>query len=278
MDFKTIVVHLDASGGSAARMAFAARLAGTCQAHLVGVTQTGISRFVYETAIPGVDLSGLTPLFQQLRAEADGRAQAFDAAATAAGLASFEHVVGDEDPGTALTLQAMYADLVIVGRAPAAGGDQPLDAAIPEYVAMNAPCPVLVLPQVGTPPAAFGRVLIAWNASPEAARAVRLALPLLVRAAEVEVAVFDEADRDTASGSAADRIAGFLARHGVRTRLAHHHARGEVGAALLVLAGERKADLLVMGCYGHSRLREVMLGGVSRCVLRRVMVPTLLAH
>jgi len=279
MNYKTIVVHVDASDGAAARIAFAAALARDAGAHLIGMTQTGIYRFVAQTAVPGVDLSGLTPLFGQLREDAERRALAFDEAVRGAGVASSECRIGDEEPETALALQALYADLVVVGRAHGDEQAHPNDAALPQYVAMNAPCPVLVLPQAGTPPRGVERVLVAWNASPEASRAVRMALPFLVRARAVDVAVFDADDHGQSGAPAADAgIGQFLARHGVHATVRHHPAQGDAGAALLALAGTWKADLLVMGCYGHSRLREIVLGGVSRTVLHRAALPVLLAH
>jgi nucleotide-binding universal stress UspA family protein len=278
MDYKTMIVHVDDGPEAAERAAFAALLANAHAAHLIGMTQTGISRFMLEATLPGVELGDLTPLFGELRRSAEQRAAQFDAAVRQAGVASFEHRIDDEEPGLALAVQALYADLVIVGRT---GHDAPHlsgVAGIPEYVAINSPSPVLVLPQRGKHGGTFERVMVAWNASPEAARTVRLALPLLVRARHVELAIFDE---DSSSARAPEddaNLVQFLARHGVTAEVCRHQPRGEVGNALLVLAEDHKTDLLVMGCYGHSRYREILLGGVSRTVLRRLPLPVLLAH
>jgi nucleotide-binding universal stress UspA family protein len=278
MEYKTILVHVDDSPEAPDLVASAVRLAHAHGAHLVGMTQTGISRFIRETTLPGVELGDLTPLFHDLREVAEVRAASFDALARQAGLASFEHRIDDEEPGLALAVQALYADLVIVGRTrpgtPALSGI----AGLPEYIAMNSPCPVLVVPHPGAHAHAYDRVMVAWNASPEAARAVRAALPLLARAKEVEVALFDDDSSSARSPEDATEVGRFLARHGVKASVTRHHPRGEVGNALLVLAEDRKVDLLVMGCYGHSRYREILLGGVSRTVLRRPAVPVLLAH
>lgn len=276
MDYKTILVHVDDTPETPDRVTYAAQLANAQGAHLVGMTQTGISRFIRETTLPGVELGDLTPLFASLREAAGQRAAQFDALAQQAGVASFSHRIDDEEPGLALALRALYADLVIVGRtahdAPGIAGI----AGIPEYVALNSPSPVLVLPH--QPPRAPERVMVAWNASPEAARAVRLALPLLVRAKQVELAVFDEESSSVRSPEDAADMAQFLARHGVAVEICRHHPRGAVGNALLVRAEDLMIDLLVMGCYGHSRYREILLGGVSRTVLRRLSTPVLLAH
>lgn len=276
MDYKTILVHIDATPRSQARAAFAARLALDHGAHLTGLAQTGISRFVYESAVPGYDFSGLAPLFEQLRLEAAERARQFDAVVRQTGVASFDHRIGDDEPAAALAFHAMYADLAIVG-------SDPLDVGLPGYIALNAPCPLLVLPQEKTPaPApgqpAFGRVLVAWNASPEAARAIRLALPFLARAQDIDVAIFTHAGGAADAGLDGIDIGTYLARHGVKADIRQRPAHGDIGDALLALAAGRQSELLVMGCYGHSRFREILLGGASRTVLSHLNLPVLLAH
>jgi nucleotide-binding universal stress UspA family protein len=279
MDYRTILVDIDPSPKTADRIVFAARLAGVQRAHLVGVTQTGIDRFIRESALPDVDLGALAPLFEQLRMVAGLRAGQFDAQVRRAGLTSFEHRIGDGDPGTALATQAMYADLVIVSQRDPSGTHETSDAAVPEYVAMNAPCPVMVLPWNGRDAPAFERVLVAWNASPEAARAVRQALPLLQQAKRVEVAIVQREESGHAQASdAGPDIAQFLGRHGVNVHVRRQPAAGDVAEALLSLAADGGADLLVLGCYGRSRFRELMLGGVSRTILRSQTLPVLMAH
>ena len=278
MDIKTILVHVDESQGAADRIGFAAQLANLHGAHLIAMAQTGILPFMREATLPGVELGDLTPLFGDLRASAERCADQFDAMARQASVASFEHRIDDEDAAVAIALNALYADLVVVGHAGAPTSGYGAGAGVPEYVAMNSPAPVLVLPSERPCKPAFGRVLLAWNASPEAARALRLALPLLAGAAEVEVALFDEESSSARPPEGDADLIRFLSRHGVHAEVRRHHARAEVGNALLVLAEDRKADLLVMGCYGHSRYREVLLGGVSRTVLRRLPLPVVLAH
>jgi len=279
MALKTVLVHVDESRSAQARIEFAAQLAVAHAAHLVGVAQTGILRFLYRT-MPDGYLGDLTPLVEELRAAAERRAERFDDLARQAGVACFEHRIGDEEPGYALASQGMYADLAIVGQS---DPEDPLSAhsAIPEYVALHAPCPVLVLPRAGSFSPVFERVLIGWNASPESARAVRQALPFLARASEVEVATLDgdeDGDGDDGAAAGGAELALFLARHGVKVTLWHKHAGGDAANALLSRVSDSQAGLLVMGCYGHTRFREILLGGVSRTVLQSMTVPTLMAH
>lgn len=274
MDLKTILVHADESRSTDERIVFASQLAIAYQAHLVGITQTGIVRYAYGVAPDGWD--DLTPLFEGLRAAAEKRAASFEALVRQAGVASFEHRIGDEESGYALASQAMYADLVVVGQSDPADPAS-AHAAIQDYVALHAPCPVLAVPYAGHFSASSERVLVAWNASPESARAVRQALPFLVRAKEVEIVAFlrDQGQRAPLGGA---EVALFLARHGIKVTLWEERAGDEVGDALLARTNDYHADLLVMGCYGHSRLREIVLGGVTRTILRGMTVPTLMAH
>jgi nucleotide-binding universal stress UspA family protein len=277
MDCKTILVHIDQSDRMLDCIEFAARVANVQQAHLVGITQTGIAAFIRQMAVPGAELGDLTPLFEQLRDDAQQRAAQFDALVRQAGVASFEHRVGDDDPGNALATQAMYADLVIVSQRDPA--HHQAEASVTDYVVLNAPCAVMVRPCSGSSAGAFERVLLAWNASPQAARAVRQALPFLVRAREVEVAILDD-DHSGSQRAAAGGpdLASFLARHGVSVHIRQQSTHGDAADTLLALANTLGTELLVMGCYGHSRFRELLLGGVSRTILRRMNLPALMAH
>jgi nucleotide-binding universal stress UspA family protein len=123
------------------------------------------------------------------------------------------------------------------------------------------------------------RVLIAWDGGVEAARAVRDALPVLQRATRVDLVIFnlDELP-DIHEEAPADDITQFLRRHGVQPRVVEQKTEDRIGDALLALAGSLASDLLVMGCYGHSRLREIVLGGTTKSVLRSTHLPLLMAH
>jgi nucleotide-binding universal stress UspA family protein len=277
MSFKTILVSSDGTPGSTERIRFAADLAATQDAHLIGITDTGIARFLYENVAPELDLAGLGPLFAQLQDAARQRARDFDRVVRQTAATSFEFEISDTLAEPHFAEQALYADLAVLGQHdPDARGATAVTVR-PEYVALTAPVAVLVVPSVGSFAADFKRILIGWNASPQAARAVRAALPLLTRAGQVDVLVCGQDFRtDTPVGG--DDIALFLARHGVPVEVRREYAGGDVSDVLLSRASDMAADLLVIGCYGHSRLREILLGGVTRTVLRRMTVPTLMAH
>jgi nucleotide-binding universal stress UspA family protein len=280
MDYKTILVHIDGSRHLTATMELASQLAIGHEAHLIGVTTTGVSRYLYESFAPSIEPAGLAPYLDTLQHEADERAQRFEAFAQHAGVASFEKRVTDDEPAGALAMQARYADLVVLGQYDPDGEVSSVYADVPEYVAMNGGCPVLVVPYAGNYAPSLERVLIGWNASPEASKAVRQALPFLRLAKIVEIAIFNGEEQGEALGEqpGAD-IALFLSRHGIKNiDVRQERIDGDVGEALLSLAANLQSELLVMGCYGHSRFREIFLSGASRTVLRSMTLPTLLAH
>ncbi len=142
--------------------------------------------------------------------------------------------------------------------------------------------PVLVIPNTGRVDKIGTRVLLAWNSTRESARAAFDALPFLKLAEQViVVSVNPGRDHDTADAGivpTAD-ICATLARHGVKcTALGSEEKLSDAGQTLLAIAIDRNCDLLVMGCYGHSRLREFILGGATRTVLKSMQIPVLMSH
>lgn len=154
-------------------------------------------------------------------------------------------------------------------------GTEPMLAPVPAAALLDTGRPVLMMPQAM--PASIGaRVLVAWNGSVEAARALSAAVGLVEPAAEIVVAAVGEAERDVASPE--DAVA-YLDAYGLAATTASPPSAGmAVAEALLLEADRRQADLLVMGAYGHSRLRETILGGVTRDILANLDLPVLMAH
>ena len=281
MAIKDLLVHLDSSPQAMARLDFAVALAARHKAHLVAL-------YAVEAGLP-FGLSGemggqaLAQLLDQMRADADAEAArlrtAFEAASRRDGIAA-EWRETMQAPPEAVALHARYADLAILGQpepgTPTAGiTELVLEAAL--FVSGR---PVLMLPYAGRPDATLGSVLIGWNASREATRAVNDALPLLRTAREVRVLAINARGGIGGQGDLpAGDIALHLARHGVAATAQHVVATG-IGEAdvLLNTAADHGADLLVMGAYGHSRLREIVFGGVTRGILARMTVPVLLSH
>ncbi len=279
MAYKTILVHADASRGAMRRLELAALLAEQQQAHLVCTAMSGISRFAY-----GADGAPHGMIRPDLAERAMQGAQAvldrFRDATARLGVPPCEYRLVDDDAYGGLVLQSRYADLLVVGQSdrddPATGG---LLQDLPEYLVLNCCRPVLVTPFAGAFHTIGRRVVLAWDGSQQATRAMAGAIPLLQNATGVTVALFDPASGLDEHGEepGAD-IALYLARHGIHVTVVRQATDGDVGEALLAMADSVQADLVVMGAYGHARYREILLGGVTRTVLNTMTVPVLMAH
>jgi len=174
---------------------------------------------------------------------------------------------------------ATFSDIVVLAQ-PYGAASHPSAEAVLEAVLFDGRAPVLMLPTVDTLPAGFGRnIVIGWDASAEAMAAVRCALPLLMAADRVNIVVIEPPVRATGQPEPGSRLCQMLVRHGVRAEvsvLARTEPR--ISDVLLRHLRDQGADLLVMGAYGHSRLREAILGGATRDMLEHAPVPVLLAH
>ncbi|MES2149287.1 MAG: universal stress protein [Pseudomonadota bacterium] len=276
MSYKTILVHVEKSRLGIACIEQAAHIAISQQAHLVGAALTGLSQFIVQCAAMPPGVQALPDDLSFLTQGANLALDQFDTLASQAGVESYERRLVDEEAGVGLALQARYSDLVVLGQHdPSAGGR----ADLAQYVMLHSARPVLMLPYAGQFERVGQRPLLAWDGSVEATRAITAAIPLLRKAQVVTLAVFNPSTQADVHGDQAGAdIALFLARHGVTVNVAQHQTELDIGNALLSLAADLNADLLVMGGYGHSRLREMVLGGVTRTVLASMTLPVLMAH
>lgn len=281
MGYKTILVHADESRHTLGRIRLAAHLAIQEDAHLIGAAATALPGMFY---LPGVvSESGVTvtAYLDYMRERAGATLVQFETIAQKAGVASFEKRIVNDEAGTGLCLQARYSDLVVVGQSDPDESQPALRSGFPEFVVMNCGRPVLIVPYAGEFTHVGKRILVAWDGSMEATRAVTAAIPFLCRAELVQVVVFDSKARPNAHGEqpGAD-IALYLSRHGIRVEVSQQSTADDIdiGNALLSYATDFDADLIVMGGYGHSRFREVLLGGVTKTVLQSMTVPVLMAH
>jgi nucleotide-binding universal stress UspA family protein len=152
------------------------------------------------------------------------------------------------------------------------------DNVIPQDVLFNSGGPMLMVPYIHKGPFGARHVGIAWDGSRLAARAVRDALPFLTTADAVTVIAVND-DRDAATEASSGEIAAHLARHGIEARIERPTAdRSNIHNAILSSAADSGVDLLVMGGYGHSRLQEWILGGVTRGLFESMTIPALLSH
>jgi nucleotide-binding universal stress UspA family protein len=284
MAYKDILVHLDDSARSPERLNLAIWLAAASGAHLTGVHAINIPAasmfygYSMTVASPGPE-----DLIETLRAEVLERIgpveEAFRERIRQEGLDGEWRVVEGE-PGAMLALHARYADLAIVGQPNRHEPQSDGSDAIPVSVLMSSGRPALVVPFAGRFAMIGEHVLVAWNASREAARALNDALPLLRTAQKVTVLAINPERGLAGHGDipSAD-ISLHLARHGVKAEAAHTVATDIAdGPALLSYAADIGVDLIVAGAYGHSRMRELAFGGVTRTLLNEMTVPVLFSH
>lgn len=273
----SILVHLDATPHAAVRVHAAAALARALGAQAFGLYAV---RPVYAQYPYSLSLSAeAAGLLQQVEEDRLARARAaFDAAAAGAAT-PLEWATAEGDAVRSVVRAALCHDLLVLGQQDV---DDELRADVPpDFVPatiIGSGRPALVLPLVQRIDAPIGRtVLVAWKPSREAARALDAAMPLLRRARQVHVAMWSEAGASPQDDRA--ELEAHLRRHGVDAEIRHEGGPTEdVGELLLSLGCDLDADLLVMGCYGHGRLREWVLGGASRTVLRAMTLPVLMAH
>jgi nucleotide-binding universal stress UspA family protein len=280
MTLKNILLHMDATDRCEERLHLAGDLAQRNDAHLSGLF------VIREPFYPVYADGAYFPQDMIDNWEKDEKEDAEKAEKTFQEFVEAEGIHGEwrseQGPlGQVVSRHARYADLTIVGKG---GMDDPKhypDPFLAEDVVMESGRPVLVVPNAGHF-AGFGkRVLVCWNASREAVRAINDAMPLLQLADKVTVLVVNP--EKPSSGDHGDipsaDIALYLARHGVKAEATSVKSnQSDVGGIILSRAFDADADMIVAGAYGHSRTREWILGGVTKTLLHETTVPAFMSH
>ncbi|WP_332813567.1 universal stress protein [Ramlibacter sp.] len=271
--YKQILVHLDAGRRIGEAVQCARRLAEEQGADLAAldVAQPAL------VALPAVADLGATTLASMAAIDAERRKhvrEAFDAAMVGTGPAARYGQLAELPMAGAFAQQALYADLLVLSQPDPGGGAGEAPRDFNESVLAASGKPALILPAVGPLPQTFASIAIAWKPTRESALAVAGAMPLLERAAQVHVLAWGVEDEPGPLD-----LDNYLKLHDVPVRW---HRRtdepADLGELLLSQVFDLGVDLLVMGCYGHGRAREWVLGGVSRTVLRSMTLPVLMAH
>jgi len=276
-DYKTILVHYDAGRTAATRLEIGLEIGTRFDAHvacLYALSAMPSPSYPYEAA------RIVRETQQKMRGEMlDAARRGYDACLRKAGYEKAEWRSSEADALGAVALHARYADLVVIGQQ---NEEWPSGVSkdFERSLLLAAGRPVLVVPYAFERRPVGRQVLVAWNASREAARAVSGALPLLKRAGHVHVIAFSPGKDGAAHGEEPGADVGlYLTRHGVKVTVSRHDSAGvDVGNQLLSRAFDLSVDLVVMGAWGHSRLHELVLGGVTRTLLESMTVPVLLAH
>jgi nucleotide-binding universal stress UspA family protein len=281
MSYKDLLVVLDAEPATPGRVALAAGFAERFGAHLIGLYPVPVYATPREFGY--FDPALLDPLYRELRQQAAEQAEkarhTFEETARRRGISAEWRAVSSGPEGDP-AMHARYVDLAIVGQRDPDRGESASLPPRPEHVALASGRPILVAPYAGAFETFGRRVLVAWSATREATRAVNDALPLLAAAETVTVLTIDPRSAPDAHGEipGAD-IALHLARHGVTATAERTMAADiPIGETILSRAADLGADLLVMGLYGHSRARELLLGGASRTILDSMTIPVLMSH
>jgi nucleotide-binding universal stress UspA family protein len=280
MPLKNVLVHLDDRPASAACVEFATALASQHDAHLTGLYVVGAPTLP-ESVLGLLPRNTLADNRAALLAQGERALQKFlDRAATQNLRADSRLQQGPdfEMPGI-VALNARYSDIAILGQ-PAPETATALDWQVIEQTIFGSGRPVLIVPYIGGHPTVGDRIVVAWDTSRESTRALNDAMPILEKAKRVTVLLVNPRPGGRGHGPepGAD-VALHLARHGVKVEVRRTEVRDiAVGEAILSMLADLSADLLVMGAYGHSHLREYLLGGVTRVMLKSMTVPVLMSH
>jgi nucleotide-binding universal stress UspA family protein len=267
---KNILLHIHDDDEQGARLGVALDLARQAGGHLSCVQVTPVEAYGGD---PYGGLFGMAALIDTIHTSDKALRHATERRLASEGV-SWDWRCFDGNVVETLIDQSLLADVVVLSQ-PASGRSGRPPAAIIGDVVLYAPCPVLMVPQGQQRLDVGGPAVVAWNGSAEAAHALRLALPLLRGADAVHLVEVS----DDRPGVPAAEAALWLSRHGIATDVHDWPAKGRrVSVALLHAASELGAAVMVMGAYGHSRLRETVLGGVTRELIASSGVPLLLAH
>jgi nucleotide-binding universal stress UspA family protein len=278
MGFKDILVHVDSTAASDIRLRLAISLARRFGARLSGLHITpdpDVPPYFKPSAV-----ARIAKLYRQgarkaaLLSEAHFREATKDIDVVAV----WQSVEGDI--AAMLAERARFSDLLVLGQYDTENPPTIAAFTTPEKVVVDAGTPILVVPTSGSFDDSGRQVLVAWDGSRESARAVRDAMPLLRAAERVSLLALDP-DRQGHMHPDANpaELAAHLARHGVPAKVTEvSFSEKNVGNILLVHASQLRADLLVMGAYGHPRLLEFWLGGTTQALLERAAIPVLMSH
>jgi nucleotide-binding universal stress UspA family protein len=275
--FKDIIAYLNVSKGSESIADFAVSVASSLEAHITGIAMV----FVLNT--PGASmgylpLEKIEPRQREYEAAAKTARDRFAAATARAGVSAEPQLLHTSFANAANLFGSIARrfDLAIVGQAKPDGNV--VEAMISESTLFESGRPVIIVPYIQKAPIKLDRIMVCWDGSRSAARAIADAMPFLERAKNVEVVIVTNERRKRDEIEGAD-MGQHLARHGLKvevTRITHGDL--DVADALLSHSMDASADFMVMGGYGHSRLREFVLGGVTRTILRTMTLPTLMSH
>lgn len=280
MSYKTILAYVDEGQRCTSLISMARGLGERHGAHVIGLHVMPAPQIYYTAEYP-LSATQFQDQREQTEKVAKGAKSAFEEGMKGAKCEwewrSVEQ--GMEAIGERVMEHGLVCDLVVTGQIDPSV-DSPRRVGAPEEILLHGGRPILMVPYVGEYPNIGRRIMVAWRAGGEAARATFDALPLLKEAEQVTVLTVDPSEQaDLAGVATGAELAATLARHGVKAK-AENLPSGDIGVANAILSrlSDEGQDLLVMGGYGHSRLNEFLFGGATRQILHEMTVPVLLSH
>lgn len=274
MAIKTVLLHMAHDSARLARFRIGLAMARQYGAHLAMTYMTSPAHMPAEVAGRAASAAYIAEATAIAHEKADHVLSEVSDEADAAGV-TWDWEVMEGDHNALLAERSHYADLVIVCQGHGGVPEGHVGLHHPDDLLFMSSCPVLVLPHRWSSDTIGKRVLIAWKDNREAARALRESLPILKMADDIFVLTCDRPHHRFEAGV---KAVAFLERHGLRVEQVSDVANGDVGDVILSYADDLRVDLLIMGAYGHSRFREIILGGVTQHVLRHMTRPALMAH
>lgn len=279
MQYASIMVHLDASPRAMHRLHLAATLARKHNATLIAL---------YASFLPDPAwfylMEGANAVLEADRRRRDETREAvrrqFHARMESMGMEQAQWRQVEGILYSTVVKETREADLIVTGQYDAKDVDSYVAAQFIEALVLDSGRPVLVIPYAGTFSSIGERALLAWNGSAQAARALHDAMPLLQGGEVTVLAASEEQTARHPDASPVEQALSALAHHGIEARPQSVACSDDVavGEYLLSRAADCQADLIVMGAYGHSRVREMVLGGVTRSLLDSMTVPVLMSH
>lgn len=273
MSIKDILLHVDASRAYSARLRVTLHLAHLFEARVVGIMtlpEPDSLAFAENGAVAAAAMASLA----ELEAEAEATGDKFVAMLGKENLDG-EWRIAKGPAAPAITRHAHAADLVVLGQH---DPEHPSDLIAPEDVVLACGRPVLIVPNAGRFEQVGETVVIAWNGSREATWAVHEALPLMAMSKLVTAVSVRPSSAGARDGGQRE-LARHLVRHGLKvTDEAISAPAEDVAETVLTRAADLGADLIVMGAFGRSRLREMVLGGATQDMLEQMTLPVLMAH
>ncbi len=277
MTIKNIVVHIDHSTACEHRVKAAIELAHNHDARLSALFVVP-DYFVPSYVEAQISADIITQISDEAIARAKQTQGKVKAQAKDAGL-ELDCYIEEGNIINIISDYARYADLLILGQSQSDDPDN-ISEGLADNLVLEGGAPCLVIPYIGTRPTLGKRILLAWNESRESSRALRDALPLMQAAEAVSVLLIKPKSHDEKHTATQEKvIISYLADHGIDAGInlcVDNHL--DPGDTILAQASDNDTDLIVMGAYGHSRLRELVLGGATRHLLKEMTVPVFISH